>query len=40
VVEKEALLPSAQTIQKGEEHHTNPGGDERIEEKAEREHRH
>jgi hypothetical protein len=39
VVEK-SLLPSAQAIEKGEENHTDSGGDERIQQKAEREHRH
>ena len=34
------LLPSAQAVEKGEEYDTDPGGDERIQQKAEREHWH
>lgn len=37
---EKALLPSAQAIEKSEEHHANPGGYERIQKKAKREHRH
>ena len=37
---EKALLPSAQAIEKGEKHNTDPGGDERIQKKAEREHGH
>lgn len=37
---EKALLPSAQAVEKGEEHHADSGGDERIQQKAKREHRH